>query len=127
MSELRVLMVDDHPLVREGLRGILERHPSVQIVGEAGNGLQAVVLARDLQPDVVMMDVRLPILDGVEATRRIKQAFPTMTVVGLSVQKAHSVEYAMREAGADAFIVKDLTEEQLYRTIMLALERHQTL
>ena len=127
MAALRVLMVDDHPSVREGLRGILESCPNVRIVGEAGDGLDAVTLARDLQPDVVIMDVHLPMVDGVEATRRIKQAFPTMTVVGLSVQKTRSAEHAMREAGAAAFIVKDLTEEQLHRAITLALERHQVL
>jgi DNA-binding NarL/FixJ family response regulator len=126
VTALRVLMVDDHPLVREGLRGILESYANVQIVGEAGDGLEAVALVRDLRPDVVIMDVNLPILDGIEATRRIKQSYPFMTVVGLSVQKDDDAERAMREAGAAAYIAKDLTEEQLYRAIMLALQRHPT-
>jgi DNA-binding NarL/FixJ family response regulator len=123
MAPLRVLMVDDHPLVREGLRGILETYTNVEVVGEAGDGLEAVSLARDLQPDVVIMDVSLPKLNGIEATRRIKQSYPAMTVVGLSVQKADRVERAMKEAGAEAYIEKELTEQELHRAFKQVLGR----
>ena len=98
-------MVDDHPLVRQGLRGILESYTNIQIVGEAADGLEAIRLAGEYQPDVVIMDVNLPKLDGIEATRLIKNTFPTMTVIGLSVQESAQVESAMKAAGADALIV----------------------
>ncbi|MEX5216421.1 MAG: PAS domain S-box protein [Nitrospiraceae bacterium] len=120
---LRVLMVDDHPLVRQGLRGILESYTNIQIVGEAADGLEAVRLAGEYQPDVVIMDVNLPKLDGIEATRLIKQSFPPMTVIGLSVQKSAQVESAMKAAGASEYLTKDMAEEQLYRAVTLALGR----
>jgi CheY-like chemotaxis protein len=121
---LRVLMVDDHPLVRQGLRGILESYTNIRIVGEAADGLEAVKLAGNLRPDVVIMDVNLPKLDGIEATRLIKQTYPDMTVIGLSVQKSAQVESAMKAAGASEYLTKDMAEEQLYRAVTLALEGH---
>jgi DNA-binding NarL/FixJ family response regulator len=117
-------MVDDHPLVRQGLRGILESYTNIQIVGEAADGLEAVRLAGNLRPDVVIMDVNLPKLDGIEATRLIKQNYPAMTVIGLSVQTSSQIESAMKTAGASEYLFKDMAQEQLYRAVTLALRRH---
>jgi signal transduction histidine kinase/ActR/RegA family two-component response regulator len=114
---IRVLLVDDHALVRQGLRTVLDRYPDVTIVGEAGNGLEAVAMAADLMPDVILMDIKLPLMDGIEATRRITVAQPGVVVVGLSVNNSAQGIRAMKEAGAATFIPKDDVVEQLHDTI----------
>ena len=120
---VRVLMVDDHPLVREGLRGVLEGYEHVRVVAEAADGNEAVKLASKLRPDVVIMDVNMPIMDGIEATRLITQTCPSMTVIGLSVHQSHQIERSMKEAGAVAYLTKDVASEQLYAAITSALEK----
>lgn len=114
---LRVLLVDDHAMVRQGLRSVLESYPDLEVVGEAGNGEEAVELAKTVQPDAVVMDVNLPRMDGVEATRRIVKDRPTTIVVGLSVNFSPHVERAMKQAGAVAMLTKELAVDQLYETI----------
>ena len=116
-------MVDDHPLVREGLRGVLEGYEHVRVVAEAADGNEAVTLASKLRPDVVIMDVNMPIMDGIEATRLITQTCPSMTVIGLSVHQSHQIERSMKEAGAVAYLTKDVAAEQLYAAITSALEK----
>lgn len=122
-GNVRVLMVDDHPLVRQGLRGVLEGYEQVEVVAEAADGREAVQLATKLRPDVVIMDVNMPILDGIEATRLITQACPSMTVIGLSVHQSHQIERSMKEAGAVAYLTKDVAAERLYSAITSALEK----
>ncbi len=122
-NDVRVLMVDDHPLVREGLRGVLEGYEHVHIVAEAADGYEAVKLAEQLRPDVVIMDVNMPILDGIEATRLITQTMPSMAVIGLSVHQSHQIERSMKEAGAVAYLTKDVAAEQLHSAITSALEK----
>ena len=84
-ERISILLVDDMPLVRQGLRSLLEQHPHLMVVGEASDGLAAVELAHTLRPDVIVMDVHISRLDGVEATRRIKAILPHTIVIGLSV------------------------------------------
>ena len=120
---VKVLMVDDHPLVREGLREVLESHEHLRIVAEASDGHEAVHLAATLHPDVVIMDVNMPELDGIEATRLIKQTCPSMTVIGLSVQQSHQIERSMKEAGAAIYLTKDVAAEELYPAITSAMEK----
>ncbi|MGZ8393913.1 MAG: ATP-binding response regulator [Nitrospira sp.] len=114
---IRVLLVDDHAMVRQGLRTVLDRYPDVTIVGEAGNGLEAVTMAAELMPDVILMDIKLPLMDGIEATKRIKAAQPGVVVIGLSVHNSAKGIRAMKEAGAATFISKDAAVEQLHNTI----------
>lgn len=114
---IRVLLVDDHAMVRQGLRTVLDRYPDVSIVGEAGNGLEAVTMAAELMPDVILMDIKLPLMDGIEATKRIKAAQPGVVVIGLSVNNSAQGIRAMKEAGAATFISKDAAVEQLHNTI----------
>ncbi|MGZ9190159.1 MAG: response regulator, partial [Nitrospira sp.] len=114
---IRVLLVDDHAMVRQGLRTVLDRYPDVTIVGEAGNGLEAVTMAAELMPDVILMDIKLPLMDGIEATKRIKAAQPGVVVIGLSVHNSAQGIRAMKEAGAATFISKDAAVEQLHDTI----------
>jgi PAS domain S-box-containing protein len=103
----RVLLADDHPTVRQGLRSLLQSHDDIEIVGEARDGEEAVALVDRLRPDVVLMDVNMPKMDGIEATRRIKAAFRTTIVIGLSVNVSREVEEAMCASGADVFLSKD--------------------
>lgn len=115
---LRILLADDHPLMRQAIRTILEGHADVSIVGEVSSGIEAVELASTLQPDVIIMDVNMPRMDGIEATKRIKAFQPKIIVIGLSVIDAGEVIEAMKRVGADAVLLKDRTTEQLYDAIV---------
>jgi DNA-binding NarL/FixJ family response regulator len=117
----RVLLVDDHAMVREGLRSVLENYDDLEVVGEAADGLQALEVIRSVQPDVVVMDVNMPSLDGIAATRRIKQEWPGLIVIGLSVGNTTRTQEAMRAAGAAAFVTKECAASELYRAIQTVL------
>jgi PAS domain S-box-containing protein len=118
---LRVLLVDDHLLVRQGLSSILSGYENLTIVGEAADGEEAVERARRLRPDIVVMDVNMPHVNGIEATRTIRRELPGTTVVGLSVNTDPQVEAAMREAGAAAYLTKETAAEELHAVIHGAL------
>jgi CheY-like chemotaxis protein len=113
----RVLLADDHALVRQGLRAILEGFPDVSVVGEASNGVEALSMVDECIPDVVLMDVNMPKMDGIEATKRIKDAHPSAIVIGLSVNDSTHIIEAMKKAGAAAFVSKDAAAEELHDTI----------
>jgi CheY-like chemotaxis protein len=116
-NPIRVLLVDDHAMVRQGLRSVLDGYADLNIIAEAGDGEEAVTLAGLLKPDLIVMDVNLPRLDGIEATKRIRREHPETAVVGLSVNQAEHVARAMRDAGAAAFLTKESAADQLYETI----------
>lgn len=120
-ATLRVLLVEDHEMVRQGLRGVLESYPDIQVVAEAGNGEEAVTRAETCAPDVVIMDINLPICDGIEATRRIKAQHPHMVVIGLSVHQAALVEPALMNAGGAAYVTKESAVDCLYAAIQTAV------
>jgi len=102
-EDLRVLLVDDHEIFREGLMSILEEVDGIQVVGEASDGAQAVEKARDLQPDVVLMDINLPAMNGIEATRKITAKMPDIRIIGLSVDSEDDMADSMIAAGAAAY------------------------
>jgi DNA-binding NarL/FixJ family response regulator len=106
MKTTRILIVDDIPQVRRELRTLLPLLDDIEIVGEAGNGQEAIELATTLQPDVILMDVEMPIMDGVAATRSIKQQHPQCRVVILSIHTNEAVRTRARSAGADDFVDK---------------------
>ena len=116
-GQVRVLLTDDHQMMREGLRLAIEKSGDAKVIAEAADGESAVELARDMRPDVVIMDVNLPNMNGVEATRRIKTEIPHIVVIGISVSGARKIEAAMREAGASAFFSKVDSIDQLCETV----------
>jgi PAS domain S-box-containing protein len=110
---LRILIVDDHAAMRKALRGLLQARSELQVVGEAANGLDAIAEARAHQPDVVLMDVSMPEMDGVEATRRIHTELPFIQVLGLSMQLRTDVPHAIERAGATGFFTKGIDTQRL--------------
>jgi CheY-like chemotaxis protein len=116
-ARYRVLFADDHQVIRQGLVAMLRGQPDIQVVGEAANGQEAVELAHSLSPDVVVMDVSMPEMDGVEATRRIKAEQPAIRVIGLSMLEEAEIAERMRQAGAEAFVNKAESAGTLLRAI----------
>ncbi len=110
---IRVLIVDDQELVRVGFRLILEREPDIDVVGEASNGVVALQRVTELAPDVVLMDIRMPVLDGVEATRRLSAAGELPRVVILTTFDLDDLVFAALEAGASGFLLKDVKADVL--------------
>jgi PAS domain S-box-containing protein len=118
----RVLLVDDHAMVRQGLRSILETYHDLEVVAEAADGMEAVEAAISKQPDVVVMDINLPRLNGIDATRRIKKDAPATVVIGLSVHYSSQTHAALIDAGASALLSKEQATEDLYGTIKRFLQ-----
>ncbi|WP_067143317.1 response regulator [Microtetraspora malaysiensis] len=116
---IRVLLADDQPLIRMGLRALLGSEPDIEVVGEAADGGEAVEMAADLLPDVVMMDVRMPVLDGIEATRRIvgDPRLATVRVVILTMFELDEYVFQGLRAGASGFLVKDSDPAQLLQAV----------
>ncbi|MBI4339208.1 MAG: response regulator transcription factor [Chloroflexi bacterium] len=120
MDPIRVLVVDDHLVVREGVQRVLATDASVTVVAEASNGAEAVKAVEDLKPDVVLMDVRMPQMDGVEATRHIKEALPEVAVVMLTMYDDDTYVIEAVEAGAVGYLLKDASRDLLLHTIKAA-------
>ena len=104
---MRVLLVDDHEPYRQRLRAYLDEHPDIQVVAEAGDGRAAVRLAGQLEPDAVVMDVAMPDLNGIEATRRITESFPKVKVLALSMHRERRFVEGMLAAGASGYVLKE--------------------
>lgn len=116
-SRVRVLLVDDHTMVRQGLRSVLESYSDIEVIGEAVNGKEAVAMANQLCPCVVVMDINMPVMNGIEATRMITARNPRILVIGLSVNADRENERAITEAGAIALLTKEKAVDHLYRAI----------
>jgi PAS domain S-box-containing protein len=113
----RVMFVDDHQVMRQGLIRLVSGQPNINVIGEASNGLEALKLARQLRPNVIVMDVSMPEMDGIEATRRIKAEMPDIHVIGLSMHDDEQVSREIRNAGADAFVCKTVPAAELIKVI----------
>ena len=115
--EYRVLVVDDQPSMRQALRAILVGHADLAVIGEAADGIEAVDMASELRPDVILMDVQMPRMDGIQATKIIKALQPEITVIGVSGNDSTLLKGKMKEAGAAALIPKGALAERLYEAI----------
>lgn len=120
-AKIRVLLADDHEILRQGLAGLLEEEPDMEVIAQASDGQMAVELALRTQPDVIVMDVTMPRLNGVEATRRITAELPDVRVIGLSMHEQDEMAQAMREAGATAYLPKGDSSDALITTIRIAV------
>ncbi|MDK2745420.1 MAG: response regulator [Nitrospira sp.] len=118
---IRVLLVDDHSMVRQGLRSLLEGYSDIEVVGEAADGQESLDYVEHLRPSVVVMDLNMPKMNGVDATAVIKSRYPQTIVLGLSVNAGHDNYAAMTQAGASALLTKEAAVDQLYDMIHQAL------
>jgi CheY-like chemotaxis protein len=112
-----VILVDDHAMIREGLRAVLANYADIVLLGEAADGEAGVALVRHVQPSVVIMDINMPRLNGIEATARIKEQFPHVVVIGLSVNADSDNQDAMKQAGAARLLTKEAAVNELYQAI----------
>jgi two-component system, NarL family, response regulator LiaR len=114
----RVLFVDDHKVMRQGLINLIGAQPGINVAGEASNGKEAIDQVRQLKPDVVVMDVSMPEMDGIEATRHIKAQWPEVRVIALSMfEDEHITTRTMIDAGAEAFVSKTASSTELLKAI----------
>jgi two-component system NarL family response regulator len=119
---IRILLADDHQIMRDGLRAILAAEPGFQIVGEAENGRDATAIARTLVPDVVIMDIGMPDLNGVEATRQIKADNPVVKVIALSMYADRGYVLGILEAGASGYVLKTGAYDELQRAVKAVIQ-----
>ncbi len=117
MDSIQVLLVEDHTIVRKGLRALLEGEPDIQVVGEAEDGRQALDQVQQLLPDVVLMDIGMPGLNGLEATRQIKHQFPKTKVVVLTMHTNAEYVFSVLQAGASGYLVKQAATEEVISAI----------
>ncbi len=117
LDTIKLLLVDDHAVVRSGLRMLLEAQPGLAIVGEAETGSQALAKCQELQPDVVLMDIAMPDMNGIEATRLIKQKCPTVAVLALTMHESDQYFFEMLNAGASGYVPKRAAPDDLVTAI----------
>ncbi len=116
-EKIRVLMVDDHTLFREGLRAIIDQQPDLYVVGEAKDGVEATKKAAELQPDVVLMDINMPVMGGIEACRQITAQDQRVGVIVLTMYREDKYAFEAIKAGARGYVVKDSSADELFRAI----------
>jgi len=121
---VNVLLADDHKIVRDGLRILSENHGNMNVVAEAENGQRAINLARELHPEVIIMDISMPDINGIDATRKITSDFPGIKVIALSMHTDRHFVVGMLEAGAAGYLLKDCAFEELVSAIHTVLDNH---
>jgi DNA-binding NarL/FixJ family response regulator len=122
LDTTRILMADDHPLVREGLRTMLSGEDGLEVLAEAQDGIEALSLCRELEPDLVLMDVRMPKMDGLQATMRIKQELPKPSVMMVTMHENLDYLFKAVKAGAAGYVLKEASGERLLGAIRRTLE-----
>lgn len=116
-DKIRILLVDDHAVLRAGLRALLSAEPDIDVVGEAGDGQEAVAQTEKLLPDIVLMDITMPVMDGLEATRRIHQCCPEVKVLVLTIHDNEEYLFQILEAGGSGYLVKSSADIDLINAI----------
>ena len=124
MQRLRVLIADDHPLFRDGMRGLLSTQPDIEVAGEATTGEEAVKLTGELEPDVVLMDLKMPGLGGIEATRRVLAANPRIRVLIVTMLEDDATVFTAMRAGARGYVLKDDDKDDVLGAIRAELDAH---
>ncbi len=119
---IRILLADDHTILRQGLRSLISALPGMSVVGEAGNGREAVQMARELHPDVVIMDVSMPELNGIDATIQVRAADSSVRIIALSMYSDRRFVHQMFKAGASGYLLKDCAGEELARAIRTVMD-----
>jgi DNA-binding NarL/FixJ family response regulator len=114
---IEVLIVDDHAILRQEIRSMLRVYPDIHVVGEARNGLEAIVLVEEFRPGIVLMDINMPMMNGIEATAQIIKGYPDTMIIGFSVNATMVNQEAMKRAGAVRLVSKDALVEELYDAI----------
>lgn len=122
MNKTSVLLVDDHVLLREGLAGIISSQPDMKVVGEASDGLEAIVKALDLRPELILMDIQMPGCDGIEATHKIKQALPGTIIVMLTVRDDEEKLFEAIKNGAQGYLLKNISSQDMLQMLRGALK-----
>ena len=122
MKKLSILIADDHPVVRDGLRGMLESQPDFEVVGEAADGAQAIKLVEELRPEIVLMDLRMPLKDGISATREARQLMPETRILALTTFDDDELIFEAFRAGAAGYLLKDCTPEILREAILVTAQ-----
>jgi DNA-binding NarL/FixJ family response regulator len=120
---IRIILADDHKIVRDGLRALLANQPGMMVIAEADNGRETVRLARDLSPDLVIMDIGMPDLNGVDATRQITSEMPDVKIIALSMHSDRRFVVQMFRAGASGYLLKDCAFEELARAVSAVLKK----
>jgi DNA-binding NarL/FixJ family response regulator len=120
MNSIRILLIDDHPVVREGLSGMLAGQPDFEVVGQGSDGYQGVSMNAELRPDVILMDLRMPGMDGVTAIRELKAAMPGTNILVLTTYDSDVDIVRAVEAGATGYLLKDTPREELFRAVRAA-------
>lgn len=113
MEQVRVLLADDHALFREGLAGIISAQPDMQVIGEANDGLEAFVKTQELKPDLILMDVQMPGMDGIEAVKQIKQVLPETIIVMLTIRGDDEMLFDALKNGAQGYLLKEIRSQEL--------------
>ena len=117
-TSIRLLIVDDHAILRDGIVALLQEEPQISVVGHAHNGLDALEKLRLLNPDVVLMDIGMPVMDGLQATQRIKEIEPGVRILALTMHDEHEYVRKIMQAGASGYVLKDVSAEELVRAII---------
>lgn len=124
---IRIVVADNHGILRQGIAALIEKQSDMEVVGEADNGLNAVEMVRRLQPDVVIMDVTMPVLNGIEATRQIKKELPETKVLALSIHAKREFVMDMVKAGVSGYMVKECAVDDLIRAIRVVMDNQSYL
>lgn len=121
-KNIRIVIVDDHAIFTEGLKLLLHKQPEIRVVGEAKNGREAIEIVKKLNPDLVIMDVAMPDMNGIEATRTIMAAIPSIKIIGLSVHTARKFVIEMLRAGAVGYLLKECAADDLIKAVKIVMQ-----